>query len=77
MLGRRPRPSGAAGLLLTPRQLVLRARVDRATELLTEGLLPISDVAAVAGFYDQPSFTRTFARLTGETPASYRRRTRG
>ncbi|WP_233565637.1 AraC family transcriptional regulator [Cellulomonas sp. PhB143] len=61
---------------LTPRQLVLRARVDRATALLTGGDLPLADVAAAAGFYDQPSFTRTFARLTGETPASYRRRAR-
>ncbi|WP_248616782.1 helix-turn-helix domain-containing protein [Paraoerskovia marina] len=61
---------------LTPRQLVLRARVDRATELLTSTDLPIVDVASDSGFYDQPSFTRTFARLTGETPASFRRRSR-
>ncbi|GII99272.1 AraC family transcriptional regulator [Sediminihabitans luteus] len=61
---------------LTPRQLVLRARVDRATTLLTETDVPVSAVAAQAGFYDQPSFTRTFARLTGETPASFRRRSR-
>lgn len=61
---------------LTPRQLVLRARVDRATELLTGTNQPIVDVATNAGFYDQPSFTRTFARITGETPASFRRRAR-
>lgn len=62
---------------LTPRQMVLRARVDRAAELLTGSTLPIVDVATQAGFYDQPSFTRTFARITGETPASFRRRSRG
>ncbi|MCA5892805.1 AraC family transcriptional regulator [Isoptericola sp. NEAU-Y5] len=61
---------------LSPRQLVLRARVDRAAHLLTSTTAPLAQVATVAGFYDQPSFTRTFARLTGETPSSFRRRAR-
>ncbi len=61
---------------ITPRQLVLRARTDRAAELLTTGSDPIASIAVASGFYDQPSFTRTFARLTGETPAQYRRRAR-
>ncbi|MFI2296886.1 MULTISPECIES: helix-turn-helix domain-containing protein [unclassified Isoptericola] len=61
---------------LSPRQLVLRTRVDRAAHLLTSTTTPLAEVAAAAGFYDQPSFTRTFARLTGETPSSFRRRAR-
>jgi AraC-like DNA-binding protein len=61
---------------LSPRQLVLRARVDRAAHLLAESSMPLADVAAASGFYDQPSFTRQFARLTGETPSSFRRRAR-
>ncbi|WP_166849981.1 AraC family transcriptional regulator [Isoptericola sp. BMS4] len=61
---------------LSPRQLVLRARVDRAAHLLTSTATPLAQVATAAGFYDQPSFTRTFARLTGETPSSFRRRSR-
>jgi PAS domain S-box-containing protein len=61
---------------VTPRQLVLRTRVDHATRLLAGSAASIGEVAAESGFYDQPSFTRTFARLTGETPAQYRRRTR-
>ncbi|WP_069386098.1 helix-turn-helix transcriptional regulator [Cellulosimicrobium cellulans] len=60
---------------VTPRQLVLRTRVDRAALLLAAGEGTIAEVAAASGFYDQPSFTRTFARLTGETPAQHRRRT--
>ncbi|RPF20068.1 helix-turn-helix domain-containing protein [Myceligenerans xiligouense] len=59
---------------LSPRQLVLRLRVDRATHLLTSTTAPLAQVAAVAGFSDQASFTRTFARVTGETPAAFRRR---
>ncbi|PZR54308.1 AraC family transcriptional regulator [Xylanimonas oleitrophica] len=61
---------------LSPRQLVLRARVDRAAHLLADTATPLAQVAAAAGFYDQPSFTRQFARLTGETPSSFRRRAR-
>ncbi|GAA4724267.1 AraC family transcriptional regulator [Isoptericola chiayiensis] len=61
---------------LTPKQFVLRARVDRATALLVQTDLALADVAVRAGFYDQPSFTRTFVRLTGETPSAYRRKGR-
>lgn len=61
---------------LSPRQLVLRSRVDRAAELLAGSDAPIAEIAVVTGFYDQPAFTRTFARLTGETPSSFRRRAR-
>ncbi|WP_299036432.1 AraC family transcriptional regulator [uncultured Pseudokineococcus sp.] len=61
---------------LSPRQLVLRARIDRAADLLTTTDVPLADVAAACGFYDQPSFTRQFARLAGETPGQFRRRGR-
>jgi AraC-like DNA-binding protein len=61
---------------LSPQQYVLRARVDHAAALLGGGDLPLAEVAAAAGFYDQASFTRTFGRLTGETPAQFRRAAR-
>lgn len=59
---------------LSPAQLVLRARIDRATEQLTTTSIPLAQVATACGFYDQAAFTRTFARVTGETPAQFRRR---
>ncbi len=58
---------------LSPQQLVLRARIDHAAALLTGGDLPLADIATACGFYDQAAFTRTFGRLTGETPAQFRR----
>ncbi|MEJ5914350.1 helix-turn-helix domain-containing protein [Pseudokineococcus sp. 1T1Z-3] len=61
---------------LSPRQLVLRTRIDRAADLLTTTTTPLAEVAAACGFYDQPSFTRQFARLAGETPGQFRRRGR-
>ena len=59
-----------------PQHELPRLRVDRAAHLLTTSTVPLADVATAAGFYDQPSFTRTFARLTGETPSSFRSRSR-
>ncbi|MDR2347640.1 MAG: AraC family transcriptional regulator [Bifidobacteriaceae bacterium] len=62
---------------LTPRAYLLQQRVDRAMELLAETDLAISQVAARAGFYDQPSLTRQLVRLTSETPGGFRRRAGG
>jgi PAS domain S-box-containing protein len=62
---------------LAPQQYVLRSRVDRAAALLTTTDEPIAAVAHASGFYDQAVLTRTFGRLTGETPAQFRRRTAG
>ncbi|MEM8922866.1 MAG: AraC family transcriptional regulator [Actinomycetota bacterium] len=61
---------------LTPAKYLLRARVDRAAELLVDGDLGLAEVAQVVGFYDQADFTHRFARLTNETPAQFRSRQR-
>jgi len=57
---------------LSPKQYVLRVKVERAIELLTESAATLADVAHEAGFYDQPDFSRRFARATGRTPAEFR-----
>jgi len=57
---------------LSATQYILRVRVDRAMELLAETQMPLAQVAAEVGFYDQPDFTRRFARITGRTPAQFR-----
>ncbi|ACQ81096.1 transcriptional regulator with PAS/PAC sensors, AraC family [Beutenbergia cavernae DSM 12333] len=61
---------------LSPGQLVLRARIDHAAGLLAGTDTPIAEIAQASGFYDQAAFSRTFARLSGETPAQFRRRER-
>ena len=53
-------------------QHVLRVRVEAATRLLTETEHSIAEVATMCGFYDQPDFTKRFARLTNSTPAKFR-----
>jgi PAS domain S-box-containing protein len=62
---------------LSPQQYLLRLRIDRAAELLSTTGRPLAEVATSSGFYDQAVLTRSFGRLTGETPAQFRRRTRG
>jgi AraC family transcriptional regulator len=52
---------------------VRRLRVERAAQRLEEPDVPLAEVAAEAGFYDQSHFTRVFRSETGSTPAAYRR----
>jgi AraC family transcriptional regulator len=52
---------------------VRRLRVDWAADRLIGTNNPISAIAAEAGFADQAHLTRLFRRVTGVTPAAYRR----
>jgi AraC family transcriptional regulator len=62
---------------LSPHRWQLDARVRRAQQLLVEGQLSVSDVAFATGFADQSHLTRVFRRLTGATPAAWRRERSG
>lgn len=57
---------------LSAAQYVTRVRVSAAAEMLTATPEPIAIIAASTGFYDQSSFSRHFARFTGETPVQFR-----
>ena len=53
--------------------LLNRARIDRAKELLDHGRSAL-DVSLAVGFADASYFTKVFRRLTGMTPTAYRSR---
>lgn len=53
---------------LSPYQYVIQQRVERATQLLLQGNLSISEVAIACGFTHQSHLNRHFKRLTGVTP---------
>lgn len=55
---------------------VLRLRTEYACGLLLESDAPLSVVSYQAGFVDQSHLTRALVRLTGMTPAAYRREAR-
>ena len=54
-------------------QYVLRRRVEYAVSLLTNGTMPLRDVAAQAGFASQSHMTTAMRRLAGASPAALRR----
>ena len=55
---------------MPPHLYLTGRRVDMARRLLLAGMRP-ADVAAAAGFYDQPHLTRHFRRMLGTSPARY------
>jgi AraC-like DNA-binding protein len=57
---------------LAPHRYLVGRRLDRARQLLLDGM-PIADVAVAVGFHDQPHLTRHFRALLGTTPGAFRR----
>jgi AraC family transcriptional regulator len=58
---------------LTPHAHVVRSRIERAMTLMAHSEASLSEVALAVGFADQSHFSRVFRRLTGVTPAHWRR----
>ena len=56
----------------TPHQFVLRQRVERAKEMLSEAEMRVLDVAMACGFKTQQHFARVFRRVCGASPTDYR-----
>jgi transcriptional regulator GlxA family with amidase domain len=57
----------------SPMEFLMRQRVERGKEILSQGEMSICDIAALLGFCDQSHFTRTFRRVTGMSPREYLR----
>ncbi len=55
----------------TPHQYLSQTRIDKAMQLLTEGMLP-TQVCYAVGFESASSFTGLFKRIAGQTPSAYR-----
>ena len=59
---------------VAPHQYVMRRRLERAKQLLTQTNLPIAEIAAELGYANQSHFSEAFHRDTSITPLSYRLR---
>lgn len=57
----------------SPHRYVVRMKIERARRLLAETDLPIAQVARACGFSSGGHFAGVFRKLTGATPAAYRR----
>jgi AraC family transcriptional regulator len=58
----------------TPKQLMLRLRLGRASAMLLTGGDSVLDVALACGFQSHEVFSRAFRRRFGMTPTAYRKR---
>lgn len=56
----------------TPHQFVMKARLDRARNLLGQSDLSVAQVAEMTGFTSQSHFTRAFRQYAGQTPSGWR-----
>jgi AraC family transcriptional regulator len=56
-----------------PHQFILHCRVDRAKRLLLSSGLPMGEIAQDLGFGNQGRFASSFRKVTGFTPAYFRR----
>ena len=57
----------------SPHEYVLNRRIERASRLLSQGLMAIKEVAFACGFSDQAHMTRVFRARLGTTPARIRK----
>lgn len=62
---------------VTPHQYLIRCRLRRAARLLLEDTRSIGDIAFDIGFGDLSNFVRTFHRVAGLSPRSFRQMARG
>lgn len=58
---------------LTPNDLINRARLSRAAELLESADYKVNEVARMTGFHSQNSFAKIFLKRFKVTPTEYRR----
>ncbi|WP_308776670.1 AraC family transcriptional regulator [uncultured Bilophila sp.] len=61
---------------VSPQAWLAERRIARVRKWLAESDLPIAELALRAGYADQSALTRAMQRLTGLTPAAYRRQAR-
>jgi len=61
---------------LPPHRYLLTRRIERATSLLRDTDLPITEIAFQTGWGSLGTFGRTFRDVTGESPSALRTRER-
>ena len=58
----------------SPRQYLVRVRIEHAAKLLSETDQTVSEIAHACGFYDHAHFGRSFRRIMNLSPSQYRKR---
>ena len=58
---------------MPPHQYMIRRRIDRAKDMLTERETSVAEIAEKTGFGSSVQLTRAFRRIVGTTPSAFRR----
>ncbi len=58
---------------ITPKQFIIDVRINKAKQLLSEGMLSILVISELCGFSNAYHFCRIFKQHTGATPSEYRK----
>jgi AraC family transcriptional regulator len=61
---------------ISPHQYVMKAKLNRAVELLSQSDASLALIADSLGFTSQSHFTRAFRQFTGRTPSDFRQQGR-
>jgi AraC family transcriptional regulator len=61
---------------LSPYQYIQHLRLEKARILLTDSVIPITDLAGLLGFDNSQSFSRLFYQRMGLYPTQYRLRSK-
>lgn len=59
---------------ISPMEYIQHERINRASELLRNSTFTINDIAHTVGFPSTPYFITLFKKITGHTPAVFRKR---
>jgi AraC-like DNA-binding protein len=59
---------------LSPHELVLSRRLERAKQMIDQGQLSFTEIAVAVGFADHSHMNKIFRRSLGMTPSAYRNR---
>jgi len=57
---------------LSPAHYLMKLRMQKAAELLTQSQLSVKQVMNKVGFHDKSNFVRSFKKAYGRTPSAYR-----
>lgn len=58
---------------MTPKQFVLEVRMEKAKQLLSEGMRMVGEISELCGFSNPYHFSRIFKEKLGLTPGEYRK----
>ncbi len=56
-----------------PHDYLLERRIERSMSLMTDMPIPLAELALTVGFQSQSHFSTVFKRLTGQSPAQWRK----